>query len=344
MELAQAFANYLPWVEAEMREVLQSPHPSVDRHYAMMQYHMGWLDLELQPSRQNTGKRIRPVLCLMACEACGGDPRQAVPAAAGLELLHNFSLLHDDIEDNSATRRHRPTAWTVFGLPQAINAGDAMFSVAHLAFHRLTARGVPAATALGALHIFDDMCLALTEGQFLDMSFEGRVEVEIHEYFRMIQGKTGALLGAAPEIGAVIAGADPLTVAACRRFGRALGMAFQLQDDVLGIWGSEEVTGKSAASDILSKKMSLPIIFAMADPRAGSQLQSRYAGPQFTEDDLPGILALLDAAGALEFTERRADEATAEAHQALKDAGPGLPPAAQAPLHELLDSLLGRRA
>jgi geranylgeranyl diphosphate synthase, type I len=343
MELAQAFVTYLPWIEDEMRELLQSSDPSLDGHYAMLQYHMGWLDVDLQPANQKSGKRIRPALCLLACEACGGDPKQAVPAASGLELLHNFSLLHDDIEDNSATRRHRPTAWTVFGLPLAINAGDAMFSVAHLAFYRLADRGVPQAQILEALHVFDEMCLELTEGQFLDMSFEGRATVEVHEYFRMVQGKTGALLGASAQIGALISGAKPGVVTACRRYGRALGMAFQLQDDVLGIWGTEAVTGKSAASDILAKKMSLPVIYGMADLVVGPELRARYAGPRFTLDDVPPVLALLNAAGAREFTETRAREATAEAHQALRDAGPSLLPVAQASLHELLDSLLGRQ-
>jgi len=188
------------------------------------------------------------------------------------------------------------------------------------------------------------MCVALTEGQYLDMDFEARADVEIHDYFRMIQGKTGALLGAAPQIGALIAGAGSEVVAACRRYGQALGMAFQLQDDVLGIWGAEEVTGKSAASDILSKKKSLPVLYALSNERVGPELAALYAGPPFTSAHVPAILALLDAAGARAFTESRAREATAEAHQALRDAEPALSRDAQAPLHELLDVLLGRQA
>jgi geranylgeranyl diphosphate synthase, type I len=343
MNLPEAFTTYLPAIETEMRAVLATPDAVLAQHYGMLQYHMGWLDAELRPADQPAGKRIRPVLCLLACAVCGGDPQQALPAAAGLELLHNFSLLHDDIEDNSFTRRHRPTAWTVFGLPQALNAGDAMFSLAHMAFYRLSERGVSPATALEALRVFDAMCVALTEGQYLDMDFETRANVEIHDYFRMIQGKTGALLGAAPQIGALIAGAGPDVIAACRRYGQALGMAFQLQDDVLGIWGAEDVTGKSAASDILSKKKSLPVLHALADERIGPELAALYAGPAFTTSEVPAVLALLDAAGSRAFTESRAREATAEAHHALRDAEPALSHDAQAPLHELLDMLLGRQ-
>ncbi len=343
MNLNEAYATFLPWIEAEMAAVVAAPDPALARHYAIMQYHLGWLDGELRPARQPAGKRIRPVLCLLACAACGGDPQQAVPAAAGLELLHNFSLLHDDIEDDSPTRRHRPTAWTAFGLPQALNAGDAMFSLAYRAIMRLSSRGVPAATVLEVAGLVTDMCVALTEGQFLDMSFETRLDAGTADYFRMVAGKTAALLAAASQSGAVIAGA-PAAAAALRRYGEAMGMAFQFQDDVLGIWGAESVTGKSAASDVISKKKSLPVVYALNSAEVGPALRRLYAGPAFTLADIPEVLALLDAAGARAYAEARVAEATADAHQALAAAAPALPPAAQAPLHELLDSLLARQA
>ncbi|MCX7669979.1 MAG: polyprenyl synthetase family protein, partial [Anaerolineae bacterium] len=206
MSLAEHMQKYLPWVEAEMRDLLAAGTASVQRHYAIMHYHMGWLDADLRPVRAPGGKRIRPLLCLLACAAVGGDPRSAVPAAAGLELLHNFSLIHDDIEDASPTRRHRPTAWSLFGMPQACNAGDGMFSLAHIAFYRLRRLGLPSETVLAALEKFDAMCVRLTEGQYLDMSFEARLDVSIEEYFAMIAGKTGALLAVAPELGALLGG------------------------------------------------------------------------------------------------------------------------------------------
>ena len=205
MDLNQAFATYLPLIEAEMRDVLAIPQGAAAGHYQIMQYHMGWLDAELRPVAAPAGKGIRPLLCLLACAAAGGDPGTALPAAAGVELLHNFSLLHDDIEDNSPLRRHRPTTWTIFGMPITCNAGDGMFSLAHAAFYRMEALGVPPATVLAALRRFDEMCVALTEGQYLDMSFERRLSVTPDDYFRMIAGKTGALLAVAPEIGALVA-------------------------------------------------------------------------------------------------------------------------------------------
>ncbi len=342
MSLAQLAAAYLPWVDAEMRDLLTAPLVSLDGYYAMMQYHMGWLDTDLQPTQAPSGKRVRPLLCLLACAAAGGDPARSVPAAAGLELLHNFSLIHDDIEDGSPTRRHRPTAWTLFGMPQACNAGDGMFSLAHAAFQRLPARGVSPEATVRALSLFGAMCVRLTEGQYRDMTFEGRPEVPVAEYFEMIAWKTGALLAVSPEIGAVIAGASPQNADAYRRFGGALGKAFQLRDDVLGIWGDEAITGKSAASDILSKKKSLPVLYGFSHSTIGPELRRLYAGPASSGVDVPRVLALLDAAGAREFAQEQVRRASTEARYALASVASFAVPIPHAALGELLDALIER--
>ncbi len=351
MNLSEAFATYLPWIEAEMRAVLASADPAVAGHYGVMQYHLGWLDPDLRPVSAPAGKRIRPMLCLLACAAAGGDPQTALSAATGLELLHNFSLIHDDIEDNSPMRRHRPTAWTLWGMPRTCNAGDGMFSLAHLAFHRLSQAGVPAATVLQATRIFDETCVALTEGQFLDMAFEQRLDVTPAEYFHMIAGKTGALLAAAPQIGALIALGETskvsetlrdLIVTAYRQYGAMLGRAFQLQDDILGIWGDEVTTGKSAASDILSKKKSLPVIYALNHPTVGPELKPLYAGRAFTLADMPFVLWLLDAAGPRDYTVAQAYRATQQARAALVSAAPSAAPEPHRLLDELLDLLVDR--
>lgn len=342
MNLSQAFAAYLPWIESEMRAVLTAADPAFAGHYDVMQYHLGWRDSDLRPTEAPAGKRIRPMLCMMACAAAGGDPHHAAPAAAGLELLHNFSLIHDDIEDNSPMRRHRPTTWALFGMPIACNAGDGMFSAAHLAFFRLERYDVPAPRIITALRRFDETCLALTEGQFLDMSFEARQDVTPEDYARMIAGKTGALLAAAPEIGAVIAGAPVEVATAYRSYGAALGRAFQLQDDILGIWGDEAITGKSAASDILSKKKSLPVLLALADTAIGPKLRAIYARPALTADDVPAVLALLDQAGAKAATQAAMLAATGEAQAALAAVEASMKTEDHRLLSELLDSLIGR--
>ena len=343
-ELDQAAATYLPWIESELQVELSSSEARYGPYYGMMQYHMGWVDGEFRPRDSNgAGKRIRPLLCLLACAAAGGDPRQAVPAAAGVELLHNFSLIHDDIEDNSPVRRHRPALWSMYGLAQGCNAGDAMFTAAHRAFHRLPALDVPQTVVLAALRIFDDTALALTEGQFLDIAFEQRLDIGEHDYFAMIGGKTAALLGAAPEIGAVIAGADPATAGAYRDYGHSLGIAFQLQDDILGIWGDESVTGKSAVSDILGRKKSLPVLYALSDPATGPRLRALYSGPPLSSEDVNEVLLLLDEVDARGRTRQHVARAAADAFAALDRVAATASAPAIAALRQFLEQMLNRQ-
>jgi geranylgeranyl diphosphate synthase, type I len=342
MDLAWANSTYLPWIEDEMRAVVCSGDAQASGHYGMMQYHMGWVDESFGPISAPSGKRIRPLLCLLACGAAGGDPRMALPAAAGLELLHNFSLIHDDIEDHSPTRRQRPTVWRLFGMPQACNAGDGMFSLAHLAFHRLRDFGAQERIVLETLRLFDETCLSLTEGQYLDMAFENRVDVTVGEYFRMTAGKTGALLAASTQIGAVVAGAPADQVRQYHAFGAAMGRAFQLQDDILGIWGDEAITGKSAAGDILSKKKTLPIILALAHPTTGPRMSELYAGPPFEEADVPAILSLLEASGAQSYVEEQIRASICDAQSALSSLQPHAERVFLTILAELLESLVER--
>ncbi len=342
MMLSEAIAGYIPLIEEELRSLLEPPNRAVAGHYEIMQYHLGWRDQALQPSTAPAGKRLRPLLCLLGCAAAGGNPLDALPAAAGLELLHNFSLLHDDIEDRSETRRHRPTAWSIWGVPIACNVGDGMFSLAHLAFFRLRDRGVPESVVATVLQRFIEMALALTEGQYLDMSFEQRLDVSVADYDAMIAGKTGALLGVAPEIGALIGGASVEEAACYRQYGAALGRAFQLQDDILGIWGDEQQTGKSTASDILTKKKTLPVLIAMNHPGVGTTLRALYAGDAFDEADVGKVLVLLDRAAARVATEEAIGEAMQAARSALRRVTGSGDLATQRVLAELLDNLVAR--
>jgi geranylgeranyl diphosphate synthase type I len=302
-----------------MHAVLANGDEPVAAHYGMMRYHLGWADANFRPQQVPSGKRLRPILCLIACAEVGGDPSQALPAAAAIELLHNFSLIHDDIEDGDATRRHRPTVWKVWGVPQAINVGDGMFTLAFAAIQRLTQRGVNSRATLVALDRFTQTCLALTEGQHLDMSFEARPVVGVDEYMRMIQGKTAALVGASVAIGARIGGATQQQETDLLQFGQALGLAFQIQDDILGIWGNPEVTGKAAGNDILRRKKSLPLLHALNHPEVSDKMQAAFAMPVH-EDHLPGIMDLLDRAGTRHFAESHVVNQTALALQALESA------------------------
>ncbi|WP_374685568.1 polyprenyl synthetase family protein [Promineifilum sp.] len=340
-ELSTFSAAFLPAVEAEMRAVLRADGADAglaDPFYGMMHYHMGWADEALQPAGGNSGKRIRPILCLLACAAAGGDWRQAVPAAAAIEILHNFSLVHDDIEDDSPTRRGRRTLWTLWGQPQAINTGDGMFALAHLALGRLAERGVPPATVVRALRHFDETSVALTRGQHADMTFETRPAVAVAEYVAMITGKTAVLVALCAELGALVAGADDARVSHFAAFGLNLGLAFQVQDDILGIWGDEALTGKSAATDITTRKKTLPVLYALERSAA---LRELYDAP--AEDDRTFVrraVALLDEAGARAYAVERAADYSDEALAHLAAARPVEPGAAA--LRQLTDMLLRR--
>ena len=334
MTLKDYFARYIPPIETEMRDYLSVSDPALTGYYGMLLYHLGWADEHFAPTHISSGKRIRPVLCLLTCESAQGDVTHAIPAAAAIELLHNFSLIHDDIEDHSPTRRGRPSVWMLWGIPQATNSGDGRFTLAHLAIDRLSDRGVPLERVFAARMIFDQACLSLTHGQYLDLAFESRASVSVDEYMAMISGKTAALIGATAAIGATLAGSD--AVLHYQTFGRELGLAFQIQDDVLGIWGNEALMGKSAESDVATRKKSLPVVYAL---ERSERLRALYAAP---EVDVPAAIAEMDAVGARAFAEQAAREHHERALEALRasdvsgDAGQAL--------FELAESLLGRAA
>ena len=301
-------APYLDAIDRELRAAVQGTGQTAGALYDMMGYHLGWLDERFAPMEAPQGKRLRPLLCLLACEACTGDWVAALPGACAVELIHNFTLLHDDIEDKSPTRRHRPTVWSLWGVAQGINTGDALWAVARLAAYRLLDRGHSPATVLEVARRLDSTCLALCAGQHLDLDFEQRSTVSLQEYEHMISGKTAALLSASTAIGALLAGAPSGSVTALESFGRELGLAFQMVDDLLGIWGDPAVTGKSASSDLVERKKTLPVIYALAQEKRQGQcrLAERYGRPSCGDEDVSAILEMLEAAGAREHTRQRA--------------------------------------
>jgi geranylgeranyl diphosphate synthase type I len=319
------------------------PRPSLEPLYGMLQYHMGWMDASFAPVRSDTGKRLRPILTLLVCQAAGGDPLQALPAAAAVEMVHNFSLIHDDIEDCSATRRHRVTVWKIWGEPQAINAGDALLGMAHVELARLAGRGVPLPQVWAATQALQITCVRLCQGQYLDMSFETRLDVDVEAYLEMTQGKTGALMSCAAELGALVAGVKEAVVACYRQFGLELGLAFQVQDDLLGIWGDGKTTGKPTADDIRQRKKTLPTVFALnqgSESRA-ERLRAIYAQEAVSEEEVAEVLDILGAAGARSYTEEIAHNYYRRAVAELEAARPQ-EETGQA-LRELADFITQRR-
>ncbi len=345
-EGALSINRHLWQIEAELEEVVRSEHEAHAEYYGMMRYHLGWVDEDLRPVQASIGKRLRPLLCLLCCEATGGDTRAALPAAAAVELIHSFSLVHDDIQDRSRIRRGRRAVWDVWGTSHGINVGDGLFVLARLALLRLSERGVPAERQQVAVQALDRACLALCEGQFLDISFESREEVGLPEYLWMIQRKTAALLAASAQLGAIVASDDSVVTDACYHFGKDLGMAFQVQDDILGIWGDEHVTGKSAATDIRDRKKTLPVVYALQyadNPSEVRELAGLYAqAAPLDSSAIQRVLAVLDRVGARHYAERMSRQ---YARQALKHLeGLGLEDVGRARLHALASSLHSRKA
>ncbi|HYM14793.1 MAG TPA: polyprenyl synthetase family protein [Dehalococcoidia bacterium] len=339
--VAAVLSRHRDPVLSAMRAALELPGIS---HVALMRYHLGWADAVGAPLSPAGGKMLRPALCMLACEAVGGDPSRAVAAAAALELVHNFTLIHDDIEDASDTRHGRQTLWRVAGIPQAINAGDGMFVLARRTLLAMADAGVPDRRVLDAARLLDDACVLLCEGQYADIGFETRAEVTLPQYEAMIAGKTAALLGASAAIGALAGDADVATVTAFGECGRLLGFAFQIQDDVLGIWGEGAVTGKPVADDIRSRKKSFPIVYAFdhlpADERA--TLQRIYTAASVAESDVTRVLALLDEAGARAAATAAAARWAAAAIAAVRPLP--LAPAPRTDLEALASFLVYRQA
>jgi geranylgeranyl diphosphate synthase type I len=317
-ELLARIERHRAAVIAEMRQIVGE---SDDGLFAWMRYHLGWEDAGGAPVEARRGKMLRPLALLLAAELVGGEPERAVPAAAAVELVHNFSLLHDDVEDRSDTRHGRPTLWTFAGEAQAINTGDGMFTLARLAMHRLLDRGLPAERVLGAMRTLDDTCLRLVHGQWLDIGFETRSEVTIEEYLAMAGGKTAAMFSAPFAMGARLGGADERTVEGFADYGRALGLAFQAVDDILGIWGDAAVTGKPVGDDLTSRKLTYPVLSAMAaGGEQGRALAHRYNEPSVGAAEVEELTALVTSAGGRAATERFAEEQRSLAVAALRAA------------------------
>jgi geranylgeranyl diphosphate synthase type I len=326
----------LSHIEQELqRQVSRLDSPRTKPFHEMLTYHMGWTGEGA--GADATGKRIRPLLLLLCTAACGADWQSALPAAAAVELVHNFSLVHDDIQDNSDKRRGRPTTWVKWGMPMAINVGDALFVMSNQAIIDLK-QNYPAEIVVRAAEILHNTCLELTRGQFLDMSYEERDDLGVDDYWPMVAGKTAALLSACCHIGALLGGADEAKQEAYRSFGHYLGLAFQVQDDILGIWGDEALTGKSAASDLVEGKNSLPVLAGLS---ANGKFAARWKQGPIPSREVEEVARLLSNEGgystAYEAAKQMTDLALLNLYEADSQGTAG------EALFELADKLLKRK-
>jgi geranylgeranyl diphosphate synthase type I len=308
----------------------------------MLEYHLGWRGLDLEPLARPApaGKKLRPSLVLLVSLAVCGEMTQAARnSAAAVELIHNFSLVHDDIQDNSAMRRHRPTVWSLWGMPQAINVGDALFALAQVV---LTSDGSSLAARLSAE--LNTTALSLAEGQFLDIDMQdGETPTTLETYEAMVARKTGVLFAAACRMGAMASGANEAQCEAYAAYGLQLGIAFQEQDDLLGVWGVSAETGKPEAADIVERKRGLPAALALSREDAPDWLRSAYLD---TKGELSGeivdrVIGYFDALDLRRTIEGRVEERHRQALECLEAAGPSEP--ARAYLVAICEALVSRR-
>lgn len=292
--LPEILAKYHNQINSTMQIEFPHEHTKIN---TMLKYFLGWTDPKGNPTNQPiSGKALRPILCILACNSAGGGIKQAIPAAIPLELIHNFSLIHDDIQDKDEFRHNRPTIWALWGNPKALVAGNNLRVIADLTMKNLTSLGISKNKCLTLNYILTQACLEMIEGQYLDIKYEGQTSLGTELYLEMISKKTGALIASAIKIGASLATENKEKLRAFYQFGKLLGLVFQITDDVLGIWGNEEKTGKPVGADIIRKKNSLPIIMAVSKTTKinRQKIKDIYNKPSISKSDLNSILDIMD--------------------------------------------------
>ncbi len=329
------FEPHLNALEAEMKDVFASREGFL---YDLLRYHMGWTDQQGAAQDSPPRPHFQSLLTLVCCQAISGGFSQSLPAGAGIEFVHNYTLVHGDVQSNRAVSEERPSVWWVWGPAQAINAGDGLHALGRNTIMRLAQRGIAPERVLPAVTSLDKACLALCEGQYMDLEFQEKLMVTSADYHDMIGRKTGALTGCATELGAIAAGADGEVCAGFQKMGHGLGMAWQISLDVADLWGRSD--DGMTSSNMLNKKKSLPLIYALenaslADKRA---LGNIYIKRVLQPEDVSQVIGILDQAGARQFAESRAHELAQEALS-----GAGLPAEGLQPLRDLANWALEGR-
>ena len=302
MQSPQALNRVMELVEPEL---VNSVKKLSNELLPVIEYHFGWKTIKGIEAPEDTGKRLRPSLAVLSAEAVGRDMEVAIPGAVAVELIHNFSLIHDDIIDGDKERRHRPSAWTAFSIEDALIAGDALHT---LAFQVLLEENTP--ERVQAARRLVDATTTMISGQAADMTFDDLPTISFEECLKMEAAKTGALLGYSSSVGAILSGADENTCNALEVFGYELGLAYQAVDDVLGIWGDPKITGKPAGNDLREKKKSMPVSIVLSANNSDSEklLEIFSTKEDLDEEEIVRASALIENAGGREATLEEADE------------------------------------
>lgn len=321
-------------IDGWIRPYVERPDSPAARFYQMMAYHHGWVAADGTPldPPARTGKRARPILAILTCEAFGGTAEDARGPACALELIHNFSLVHDDIQDVSDQRHNRDTVWKLWGHAQGINVGDALFALAQVALAEQAA-GHPK-IGEGLLRL-NRTCVRLVEGQYLDLALESAADATFAQYEQMVARKTAALIECAAALGAWAAGASDDQIAAAGRFGFELGVAFQLQDDLLGVWGDPKVTGKPARDDVRSRKKALPMMLALqlAGDSVRDELLAVLRAPDPPDEaTVDRVVTLMEQIGVREQAAEMVQDRFGRVERAI---GEALPTGQDGPIRDL---------
>ena len=303
--------------------------------YDLLRYHLRWADQRGMEEEGSPAFHFQPLLSLASCEALAGDYHGALPAAAAVELVYNFTLVHGEVQAGAPVAEDRPSIWWVWGPAQAINAGDGLHAMARVTIMRLAEQGVPAPRVLRAVQALDQACLTLCEGQFMDLTFQEQLLVSSKAYYEMVHRKTGALTGCSAELGALSAGAADELCSRFGEFGTKLGVAWQISQDIADLWGQQR--DGMTASNVLSKKKGLPLVYAleMAGVDIKRQLGTIYMKRVLEPEDAKEVVNILDRLDARQFAASKANEMAAQAIRLLEEGG--LSTGQLAPLKRLAD-------
>lgn len=348
MPVSDSYTRRMAILDRQIERSLQALETSNDLMGRMAHYSLGLIDTQGEPTDVETrtsvqGKRIRPQIAMMVAEAVGGSAETAAPVAAAIELLHNFTLVHDDIQDRSPNRRHRPTVWRVWNDAQAINAGDALFAVSQLSIIDAAAH-VSAEKMLLLLEGFNRCTIDIVRGQVQDLQNEGSATVTPDDYLEMIGGKTAAIIQYSAWTGAITGGASREVADRIGEMGLAIGMGFQIRDDILGIWAPAEETGKGDADDLRRRKQTLPVLILRekASEEDAERLRELYAQESISEDDIAELLQLLDKYEVQPETAKHVEAEHVKAMSILEDVFRDSDSAAVGELRELISQLVNR--
>jgi len=264
--------------------------------YKLLEYAMGWIDEDGRPVSKSKGKALRPTLCLLSSVASGGTIQSALPAAVALELIHNFSLIHDDIQDKDKIRHHRRTVWAVWGNSKALVAGDVLKIIADRSLTDVKDKGLNSIISNRINGLLTEAYLEMIEGQYLDLDYERRTDVGISNYLDMVSRKTGALIRSSMNIGALLGSEDDSVADTFRKCGSAVGYLFQVRDDILGIWGQETLTGKPVGSDIRRRKNTFPVVYTISKIGGSDkrELLHIYQKDNIDDNDVQSVLEIMD--------------------------------------------------